>query len=150
MGTRHDRLETYRTSASNFKSYCIIPPTYQIKHMKVSVFPSILTLIVSLTICYLAYYLADSHSDPNTTLVCIVTFLSSLLTLGCVMGLRVKNDRMNVNVKIWGVVAFLVTTITNLCFAFWGVSMPFYVILIVLLLSIHFGIAWKLFSIRNV
>ena len=112
--------------------------------MKISVFPALLTLIVLLAIGYLAYHLANSNSDANDLVVGIGTGLSVLLTFGCVMGLSLNDGRMNVNFKAWSAAAFVVMTIVNLCFAGFGVSMPYYVIVLALLLVIHLWVVWKL------
>ena len=112
--------------------------------MKISIFPTLLTLIVLLAISYLAYHLANSNSDANDLVVGIGTGISVLLTLGCVMGLSLNEGRMNVNLKAWSVVAFVVMTIVNLCFAGFGVSMPYYLIVVSLLLVIHFWVIYKL------
>ena len=112
--------------------------------MKISIFPTLLTLIVLLAISYLAYHLANSNSDANDLVVGIGTGISVLLTFGCVMGLSLNEGRMNVNLKAWSVVAFVVMTIVNLCFAGFGVSMPYYLIVVSLLLVIHFWVIYKL------
>lgn len=112
--------------------------------MKISLFPTLLLIIVTVAIGYLAYNMAHSHANPNELLVGIGTGLSVLLTLGCVMGISLKNSRMNINMKAWSVVAFVVITIVNLCYAGFGVSMPYYVIIITLLLIIHLWVVYKL------
>jgi hypothetical protein len=118
--------------------------------MKISVFPALLTLIVLLAIGYLAYHLANSNSDANDLVVGIGTGISVLLTLGCVMGISLNDGRMNVNMKAWSISAFIVMIIVNLCFAGLGVSMPYYVIVLALLLVIHLGVVWRLSIIQNV
>ena len=80
--------------------------------MKISIFPTLLTLIVLLAISYLAYHLANSNSDANDLVVGIGTGISVLLTFGCVMGLSLNEGRMNVNLKAWSVVAFVVMTLS--------------------------------------
>ena len=117
--------------------------------MRISAFPSLLTLIVTITIGYLAYHLASSNSDANDLVVGIGTGISVLLTLGCVMGLSLNEGRMNVNFKAWSVAAFVVMTIINLCFAGFGVSMPYYVIVLALLLVIHLWVVWKLSTVET-
>ena len=112
--------------------------------MKISLFPTLLLIIVTVAIGYLAYDMAHSHADPNELLVGIGTGLSVLLTLGCVIGISLKNSRMNINMKAWSGVASLVMIVVNLCFAGFGVSMPYYVIIISLLLVIHLWIIYKL------
>lgn len=117
--------------------------------MKISAFPSLLLLIVAAAIGYLAYHLADSKADPNDIAVGIGTGISILLTLGCVLGVSMKDGRKNVNMKAWSITAFIVVTIVNLCFAVYGVSMPYYVIVLALLLVVHLWVVWKLSTIKK-
>ena len=117
--------------------------------MKFSVFPALLTLIVTIAIGYLAYHLANSKADPNDIFVGIVTGVSVLLTLGCVLGITMDDGRMNVNMKAWSIFAFIVMTIVNLCFAGFGVAMPYYIIALALLLVIHLWVVWKLSTIKD-
>ncbi len=112
--------------------------------MKISVFPTLLLIIVTVAVGYLAYDMAHNHSDPNDVIVGVGTGISILLTLGCVMGISLKNSRMNINMKAWSIAAFVVMTIVNLCFAGFGVSMPYYLIVVSLLLVIHFWVIYKL------
>lgn len=112
--------------------------------MKVSVFPTLLTLIVAAAIGYLSYDMAHKDSDPNALLVGVGTFLSIAITLGCVLGLNIKNGRMSVNLKVSSIVAFIVLVITNLCYAGFGVSMPYYVIVLTLLIIVHLWLVWIL------
>lgn len=112
--------------------------------MKFSVFPTILLIIATVAIGYLAYDMAHTHSDSNEIIVGIGTGLSVLLTLGCVMGISLKNSRMNINMKAWSGVAFVVMAVVNLYYAGFGVSMPYYVIVIALLWVIHLWVVYKL------
>lgn len=118
--------------------------------MKISVFPTLLLLIVVAALGYLAYHLADSKADPNDIVVGIGTGVSILLTLGCVLGVSIENGRMNVNLKAWSITAFIIVVVINLCFAFFGVTMPYYVIVLALTLVIHLWVVWKLSIIKNV
>ena len=112
--------------------------------MKISLLPTVLLIIVTVALGYLAYDMAHSHADPNELLVGIGTGLCVLLTLGCVIGISLKNSRMNINMKAWSGVAFLVLIVVNLCFAAFGVTMPYYLIVISLLLVIHLWVIYKL------
>lgn len=112
--------------------------------MKILVFPTLLLIIATAAIGYLTYSIAHSHSDPNEVFVGIGTGLSVLLTLGCVISVSLKNHRMNVNMKAWSGVAFVVMVITNLCFAGFGITMPYYVIVITLLLVVHLWMIYEL------
>ena len=118
--------------------------------MKISAFPTLLLLIVAAAIGYLAYHLADSKADTNDILVGIGTGVSILLTLGCVLGVSIEDGRKNVNLKAWSVSAFIVVVVVNLCYAGFGVTMPYYVIVLALLLVIHLWVVWKLSTIDNV
>lgn len=118
--------------------------------MKISVFPTLLLLIATAAIGYLAYHIAKSNNDPNNIIVGVGTGVSVLLTLGCVLGLSIKKGRLNVNLKAWSVSTFIVIVIVNLCFAVFSVSMPYYAIVISLLLVIHLWVIWKISTIKNV
>lgn len=112
--------------------------------MKISVFPTLLLIIVVVAISYLAYDMGHSRADASELPVGIVTGFSVLLTLGCVIGISLKISRININMKAWSIAAFVVMTIVNLCFAGFGVSMPYYLIVVSLLLVIHFLVIYKL------
>lgn len=117
--------------------------------MKISAFPTFLLLIVAVAIAYLAYDIANSKADPNDIVVGIGTGVSVLLTLGCVLGVSIEDGRKNVNLKAWSITAFIVLTIVNLCFAVFGVSMPYYLIVLALFQVIHLWIIWKLSAIKK-
>lgn len=118
--------------------------------MKVSVFPTILLIIATVAIGYLAYDMAHTHSDPNATIVGVGTGISILITLGCLLGLSLKDSHLNINMKAWSCVAFVVIAMVNLCYAGFGVSLPYYIIVIALLLVIHLWVVYKLvLEIKN-
>ena len=141
------RLETDRADSCYPKVSSINSTTFE--RMKISAFPTLLLLIVVAAIGYLAYHLADSKADPNDIVVGIGTGVSILLTLGCVLGVSIENGRMNVNMKAWSITAFIIVVVINLCFAVFGVSIPYYVIVLALLLVIHLGVVWKLSTIKT-
>ena len=118
--------------------------------MKISFFPTLLLLIVTAALGYLAYHIANSNSDTNDVVVGVGTCISILLTLGCVLGISIENGRMNVNMKAWSITGFIVIVITNLCFAGFGVTMPYYIIVVALLLVIHLWVVWKISTIKDV
>ncbi|MBR6841290.1 MAG: hypothetical protein IKM77_03185 [Prevotella sp.] len=118
--------------------------------MKISFFPTLLLLIVTAALGYLAYHIANSNSDTNDVVVGVGTCISILLTLGCVLSVSIENGRMNVNMKAWSITAFIILVITNLCFAGFGVTMPYYIIVIALMLVIHLWVVWKISTIKDV
>lgn len=112
--------------------------------MKISIFPTLLLIIAVVALGYLAYDLAHTRSDSNELFVGIGTGLSVILTLGCVLSISLKNHRMNINMKAWSGAAFVVLVIANLSFAEFSVTMPYYIIVISLLLVIHLWVVYKL------
>lgn len=118
--------------------------------MKISVFPTLLLLISTAAIGYLAYHIAKSNTDPNDILVGVGTGVSVLLTLGCLLGVSMNDRRLNVNLKAWSIIAFIVMAIVNFCFAGFGVNIPYYVIVLTLLLVIHLWVVWKLSAFKNI
>ena len=116
--------------------------------MKISAFPTVLMLIATAVISYLVYHIANSNSDPNDIVSGIGTGISVLLTLGCALGISFDDKRANINLKAWSIVAFLIMVIVNLFFAVLGVSMPYYVIILALLLVIHLWVVWKLSTVE--
>ena len=118
--------------------------------MKISLFPTLLLIIATAAIGYLAYDMAHTHSDPNATIVGVGTGISILITLGSLLSLSLKDSRLNINMKAWSGVAFVVLVVVNLCYAGFGVSMPYYIIVIALLMVIHLWVVYKLvLEIRN-
>ncbi len=118
--------------------------------MKISAFPTLLLLIVAVAIGCLAYDIACTKADPNDIIVGVGTGFSILLTLGCVLGVSMEDGRKNVNMKAWSIIAFIIVVVINLCFALFGVTMPYYVIVLALMLVFHLWVVWKLSTIKNV
>lgn len=112
--------------------------------MKISLFPTLLLIITTTAIGYLTYDIAHGHFDSNDMIVGIGTGISVLLTLGCLLGLSLKDKRLNMNMKAWSCVAFIIVAFANVCFAVFGVVMPFYVIVLALLLVVHLWVIHKL------
>lgn len=112
--------------------------------MKISLFPALLLIIATVAISYLVYDIAHSHSDSNGLIIGVGTGVSVFLTLGCVLGMSVEDDRINVNMKAWSIVAFIVIVVANFCFACLGFSMPCYFMVLPLILVTHLWVVWKL------
>lgn len=117
--------------------------------MKISFFPTLLLIITTTAIGYLTYDIAHGHFDSNDIIVGIGTGISVLLTLGCLLGLSLKDKRQNMNMKAWSCVAFIIVAIANFCFAVFGVAMPYYVIVLVLLITGHLWIIHKLIIVQE-
>lgn len=116
--------------------------------MKISVFPALLSVILTAALTYLAYHIA--REDENNVLLCIGTAISFLSTLALIMSVKFENPKVGVSIKTWTVLCFIIMLITNLCFAWLGVNAPLYVIVLTILLVIHLFVVWKLTGIKNV
>ena len=118
--------------------------------MKISYFYLLLSFIAMAIIGYWAFYIANSNNDHNDVVVGIGTAISVILTLGAGLGFSLEDSRVNVNMKVLCVVAFLAFMIVNFCYAGFGVSMPYYVIVVGLLLILFIGLFKKISDIREV
>lgn len=118
--------------------------------MKVSYFYLLLSLMAMAIIGYLAFYIANSNHDEHDIVVGIGTAISVLLTLGAGMGLSHENSKMNVNMKVMCFLSFVLLMAVNFCFAVFGVSMPYYVIVVGLLLIAVAGLLKKMTDIKEV
>lgn len=118
--------------------------------MKISYFYLLLSFIAMAIIGYWAFYIANSNNDHNDVVVGIGTAISVILTLGAGLGFSLEDSRVNVNMKVLCFVAFVALMIVNFCYAGFGVSMPYYVIVVGLLLIIFIGLFKKITDIREV
>lgn len=118
--------------------------------MKISVFPALLSLIVATALGYLAEHISFSNGDSGHIVVGVGTGLTVLATLTCLMAVKLENGRMSVNMKTWSSVALIVITIVNYCFAFFGVTQPYYVIILALFLVLHLWMVWKMKETKDV
>ena len=116
--------------------------------MKISVFPALLSVILTTVLTYLAYYIGQE--DEYNVLLAIGTAITILPTLGVAMSVRFANERVGLNIKICSILCFIVMFIANLGFAGMGVNAPLYVILQTVLLVTYFFIVWKLSEIKNI
>lgn len=117
--------------------------------MKISYFYLLLSFIAMASIGYLAYHIANTNNDHNDVIVGIGTAICVIATLGTGLSLSLENSRMNVNMKVLCILAFIILMVVNFCFAGFGVSMPYYVIIVGLLLIIFAGVIKKILEIKD-
>lgn len=118
--------------------------------MKITYFNSILSFFATIIIGYWAFYIANSNNDQNDVIVGLGTAISVLLTLGTGLGFSLEDSRVNVNMKILCLVAFVLLMIVNFCYAYFGVSIPYYIIVVGLLLIVFIGIFKKISNIKDI
>ena len=97
---------------------------------------------------YLVYNIAIE--DENCILLTIGTAISVLLTLALCMAVKFDNPKVGINIKIWCFIMFFIMFVSNLCFAWFGVNLPYYFILLAFLWVIHLFVVWKMSEIKNV
>ena len=118
--------------------------------MKISYFYLVLSTIAMAILGYWTYYIAHSNNDTNDVVVGIGTSICVIASLGPGISLSLEDVRVNVNLKVLCLVAFVVMAIVNFCYAGLGVSMPYYVIIIGLLLIAFVGLMKKMTSIKDI
>lgn len=118
--------------------------------MKVSLFPAVLSLIVAIMLAWLVYDIAyDEHSKLDIY-VAIGTAISVILTLGTAMAIKLEKAKVGLNLRVWSGLMFVVMVISNLCYARFGVKMPWYVVVTACLLVIYLGIARSISKVDEV
>lgn len=116
--------------------------------MKVSIYPALLSLMLTAALSYLAYYIGKE--DENSIFLLIGTIISVLSTLALNMSVKFDNHKIGLNIKVWCTIMFFVLFIVNFCFAWLGVNVTYYIIIMTLLLVIHLFVVSKMFSTKNV
>ena len=116
--------------------------------MKVSVFPTLLSVILTAALTYLSYHIG--REDENCVLLAIGTAITVFSTLALAMSVSFDNERVGMSIKACSILFFIIMFIANLCFAWMGVNAPWYVILQTVLLVIYLFVVWKLSEIKNV
>ena len=117
--------------------------------MKLSYFFLALSAIAMTIIGYWAYHIAHSSNDNNDVVVGIGTAICVIATLGPGLGLSHEDSRVNINMKVLCLAAFVVLTAVNFCYAGFGVSMPYYVIVTGLLLIVFLGLFKTIINIKE-
>lgn len=118
--------------------------------MKISYFYMALSVIAMAIVGYWTYYIAHSNNDPNDVVVGIGTAICVIASLGPSIGFSLDDVRVNANMKVLCLVAFVLLTIVNFCYAGFGVSMPYYVIIVGLLLIAFVGILRKIIEVKDI
>ena len=116
--------------------------------MKVSIYPALLSLMLTAALSSLAYYIGKE--DENSIFLRIGTIMSVLSTLALNMSVKFDNHKIGLNIKVWCTIMFFVLFIVNFCFAWLGVNVTYYIIIMTLLLVIHLFVVSKMFSTKNV
>lgn len=118
--------------------------------MRISLFPTVLSLIVAGALSWLAYDIAYDNQTNLDVLVAIGTCISVLLTLGGAIAFQIENIKVSTSQKVWSGLMFFVMLIVNFCFANFGVKIPWYPITTICLLVLHIGVARSIINVKDV
>ena len=104
--------------------------------MKVNFFYSCIGALIALLLAYWAFDIAKGKENDVICAVCsAVCFIGTLVPM---LGIGHESSRISVNLRVLSAVFFLLFVVSHFCFAFFGVCMPYYMIVnaIVLLVFI--------------
>ena len=118
--------------------------------MRITWLSVVLSLIVAVVLAWLAYDIAYDEQTDSDVYVAIGTFVSVVLTLGLAMADKPANMKIGTNLKVWCGLMFVVMLIANFSFAFWGVKMPWYVVVTTCLLVLHIIVARSICDVKGV
>ena len=111
--------------------------------MKANIFLCGISTLIALILAYLAFFIAE---EKENDIICgIGSALCFLCTLIPVLGISHKSPRIATNLRVLSTMFFLLFAASHFSFAIFGVRMPYYIIVNVLILliymTIYYGIA---------
>ena len=116
--------------------------------MKVNVFLSFIGVALASLFGYLAFNVAEGQEND---IICgvgsTVCFIATLIPT---LGLNYESGKLGTNIRVLSAIFFFVFLISNLCFAGFGVIMPYYIISNGIILVIYLAIIYKMSNIRTI
>lgn len=116
--------------------------------MKINIVTAILAVLIAGLIAYMVYYIASGHE--NDILCGILSFVCLASTLIPMVSLRHEEKRLTVNLKVISSLGFIILFLLNLGFATFGVVMPYYLVIVGVLLIVYVLAYYKLSRIKNI
>ena len=110
--------------------------------MKANVFLTMISVILTLFIGYLAYTIAVDKA--NDSLYGVGTSLCLIATLVPTIGLQYESGRMGTNIRVYSALFFIIFLISNFCFASFVINVPYYIITNGIMLVIFLAIFHKM------
>ena len=143
-------LATIGASSFRIKDCCNDTATIDlnIHNMRVNTFLIIISLFMAAFTGYLTYSIAEGKSHDVICGIC--SFICYIATLIPILGINYNSNRMGVNIRIMSICAFVVFLISHLCFAAYGITMPYYIIVNGLILMIYLALLYKMLEIKDV
>ncbi len=110
--------------------------------MRPNLFLTTITLLLTALISYLAYSVAKGQE--NDVICGIGSVICLFATLSPLIGLKYDSARIGMNIRIQSSLFLLVFIMSHACFIYWGIRMPYYIIINGILLVIFLAIFYKL------
>lgn len=118
--------------------------------MRLTFVPTIIATVIALAIAYLAYYITGLRASSDALLAGCMTFLSLLVCLGAMMGLDFDNKRVGANARAGSSIFLIITLAVNFGFAIFGMAIPFYIVLLIIITAVHLLLIWKMSQMHDV
>lgn len=116
--------------------------------MKVNIFLSFIGIALASLIGYLAFDIAEGQE--YNVLCGIGSTICFIATLIPTLGLQYESGRLGSNIRVLSALFFIVFLISHLCFARFGIKMPYYIICNGIILIIYLAIFYKMSNIKTI
>lgn len=93
--------------------------------MKLNIIPTIISIGISVLIAYGFY---NFHNSLNKDVLTYGSFILSLITLICSLGINFETPRTTINIKTISIIFFVMFLISNFIFSYFDLSAPIYII----------------------
>ena len=106
--------------------------------MKVNVFFVCIGTLIALLLAYWTFDIAKGKENDVACGVCsAVCFMGTLIPM---LGINHESSSISVNLRVLSAVFFLLFIMSHFCFAFFGVRMPYYILVNALALLVYIAI----------
>ena len=116
--------------------------------MKANIFLTGISILLAILAGYLAYSIAEGRE--NDVICGFVSTVCFAATLAPVIGIQYESIKLGVNIRTLSVLSFFIFLVSHLCFAWFGVKMPYYIITNGILLLVYLAILYKMIGITNI
>ena len=116
--------------------------------MKINPILSLISCAIAALLGYLAFSVAVP--DENSLLCGVASGVCFFATLLPLMGLSCESSRLKTNINVFAGMFFFLFAVSHFCFAAFGVSMPFYIILNGILLLVYIASLYKMQGIKDI
>ena len=116
--------------------------------MKANLFLTFISIMLAALLGYLAFNVANG--EENDVICGIGSCICFAATLIPTMGLQYESGKLSVNIRVFSSIFFVLFVISHFCYAGFGVKMPYYIIVNVIILIIYLSIFYKIQGIKDI